>query len=230
MKYKDIAIALAEKIGNPTKAAKVVGVSQPTYRAWTLGGEIKGDNLMSLLEAAEAHGIIKAENVRLIGGNTNTVALRELDTRAGAGGGGVDSSALVSIDNGVSIQEDAFRDGVWEMPSAFLNYELKVSASGAIVAEVVGDSGYDPENSNAPGSLLPGDRVIIDSRDIRPSPPGPFAVFDGLGLVIKLVEVVRNSDPPRLRLSSRNPSYPPYEVTTEEAHIIGRVKGRITRM
>ena len=105
-----------------------------------------------------------------------------------------------------------------------------MDVSDAWIVEVAGDSGYDPHNPHAPGSVFPGDRVIIDTADRRPSPPGPFAVFDGIGLVVKLVEVVPQTDPVRLRLSSRNPSYQPYEVIEGEAHIIGRVRGRISAM
>lgn len=230
MNYTEIAKALKNKLGSQVKAAKAVGVSQPAFGEWLKGGPIKGDNLVSLLEAAEAHGLIQQQSIRLTGGSGKSIVLRELDARFGAGGGGNESGVEVTTSGGVTIHEDAFRGDPWEMPASFLNTELKVSVSGATVVEVVGDSGYDPADPNAPGSLLPGDRVIIDTWDRRPSPPGPFAVFDGVGLVIKLVEIVQGHDPIRLRLASRNPSYPPYEVTVEESHIIGRVKGRITRM
>lgn len=132
--------------------------------------------------------------------------------------------------NGTTFDEDAFREDQWAMPASFLDAELRVKPNRAIVAEVVGDSGYNPEAAHAPGSLFPGDRVIIDTFDRRPSPPGPFAVYDGSGLVIKLVEHVAGTDPARYRLSSRNPIYPAYEVLEEETVIIGRVKGRISRL
>ena len=233
MDYKKIAKALADRLGSQDKAAQAVGVSQPAYSAWVRGKPIKGDNLVSLLEAAEEYGVVQqaAVIVNNKGGSGKSIMMREIDARFGAGGGGIDSTVENTTNGSVTIREDAYRGEPWEMPMSFLNGELKVSASGATVAEVVGDSGYDPSDPNAPGSLMPGDRVIIDTWDRRPSPPGPFAVFDGLGLVIKLVEIINgHHDPIRLRLSSRNPAYPPYDVTVEEAHIIGRVKGRITRM
>lgn len=228
--YNEIALSLKKKLGSQAKAAKAVGVSQPAFGAWLKGKPINSDNLASLLEAAEAHGVIVNQQTKMVGGSGKSIVMRELDARFGAGGGGVDSTVEVATNGGVTINEGAFRGEPWEMPLAFLNGELKVSASGATVAEVVGDSGYDPSDPNAPGSLMPGDRVIIDTRDCRPSPPGPFAVFDGMGFVIKLVEIIHGHDPVRLRLASRNPAYPPYDVTVDEAHIVGRVKGRITRM
>jgi SOS-response transcriptional repressor LexA len=45
-----------------------------------------------------------------------------------------------------------------------------------------------------------------------------------MGLVAKRLEHVANSDPPRLRIISENPSYKPYEVSSEEVNIIGRMR------
>ncbi|KAB2846557.1 MAG: LexA family transcriptional regulator, partial [Hyphomicrobiaceae bacterium] len=142
--------------------------------------------------------------------------IREVDIRAGAGGPGVESVALLETTNGVTLAADAVA-ATWEMPDSFLRGQLRINPERAWVVEVVGDSGYDPANPNAPGSLFPGDRAIIDTGDVRPSPAGHFAVFDGMGLVIKMVEVIAGSDPLRLRLVSRNPLYNPYEVTLDEA-------------
>lgn len=155
--------------------------------------------------------------------------IREVDMRAGAGAGGVEAAVINATEGGVVLSADAVAE-VWEMPDAFMRGQLRMRAENAWIVEVMGDSGYDPANPGAPGSLFPGDRAIIDTADRRPSPSGPFAVFDGYGLVVKLVEVVQGSDPVRFRLISRNPLYQPYEVTSEEAHIIGRVRGKITAM
>lgn len=228
MDYKDMAIALKAKLGSQTAAAKAVGVSQPTFRAWMKGGAITGENMMALAAACEAEGVIARQEVRFAPGRGKSHVLRELDSLFGAGGGGV--PMLAESRNGTQFDEDAFRDEEWAMPASFLDTELRVKPKRAIVAEVVGDSGYNPTVPYAPGSLFPGDRVIIDTFDKRPSPPGPFAVFDGTGLVIKLVEPVPGTEPARFRLSSRNPVYPAYEVLEEETVVIGRVKGRISRM
>lgn len=156
--------------------------------------------------------------------------IREIDIRAGAGGGGIDDSIFIkSTGNGLTVSTEVIRD-TWEFPDSFVRGELRMEPSTTWIIEVSGDSGYDPSDPHAPGSLFPGDKIIIDARDKRPSPPGPFVVHDGVGLVIKLVEVVPNTDPVRLRLSSRNPSYSPYEVTIDEANIIGRVRCRISVM
>lgn len=162
--------------------------------------------------------------------NSGEARILEVDLRAGSGGGGMDSLNLnKTIDGGIIVSDDAI-SAEWGIPSAFLRGQLRVNPDKAWIVEIYGDSMYDPNNPGAPGSLFPGDRVIVDASDIRPSPPGAFAVWDGIGLVVKLVEVVARSEPPALRLSSRNPSYRPYEVTDEEARVIGRVRGRISAM
>ena len=68
------------------------------------------------------------------------------------------------------------------------------------------------------------DQVIIDLTKANPSQPAIFVLWDGYGLVCKWVERIPNTDPPRLRISSENPRFQPYEaVEHDEATIIGRV-------
>lgn len=156
--------------------------------------------------------------------------VRELDARAGAGGGGTFDLINVTDDDGNQISAEVVKDH-WQIPSSFLRGELRLEANKAVMIEVTGDSGYDPSNPNAPGSVFPGDRVIVDARDTRPTPPGPFLVYDGTGFVVKLCEPIFGSDPPSIRLASRNPLYTPYNITLDEGHVIvGRVVGRFTRM
>lgn len=78
--------------------------------------------------------------------------------------------------------------------------------------------------------LWAGQRVMVDIEDRTPSPPGIFVVWDGLGLVLKFVEVVAGSDPIRVRISSAHKAFQPYERNLEEAHINGRVIGVWKRM
>lgn len=87
----------------------------------------------------------------------------------------------------------------------------------------MGDSTVDPSMPTAPGAPMPGDRAILDTRDTVPSPPVSFAIWDGFGVVVKMIEIVRGSDP-RILLTSRNPAYQPYEVRLEETRILESVK------
>lgn len=159
--------------------------------------------------------------------NGSTVQVPEIDGYGGAGsasGEALESFHLVK-------NEYETRDAVkneWGIPSAFLRHEARVPPASANILEVTGDSMIDQNNPNAAGTLMSGDRAIINTRDTTPSPPGTFALWDGFGIVFKMVEVVHGTDPVQLRLISKNPAYRPYEILLEEARIIGRVRGRIT--
>lgn len=121
-------------------------------------------------------------------------------------------------------------DEEWEMPEQFLNRQLAIREDRARVLEVRGDSMYDPLNPTAPGSMYPGERVIVDLDDIRPTPPGPFVIHDGAGLVVKMVETIPHSTPQMVRLSTRNPHYATYECSADEAGIVGRVKAKVSML
>ena len=75
-----------------------------------------------------------------------------------------------------------------------------------------------------------GDRVLVDTSKNKPSPPGVYAVWDGAGVVLKRVEPIHHGDMSRVRLISENPKHATYEVTLEEARIIGRVVCKISPM
>ncbi|UPY35514.1 LexA family transcriptional regulator [Sediminicoccus sp. KRV36] len=72
----------------------------------------------------------------------------------------------------------------------------------------------------------PGERVLVDLSRRKPSPPGEFVIWDGMGLVLKRVELVPGLVPRRIRLISINPGYTPYEVDLDEHTIIARVIGK----
>ncbi len=142
-------------------------------------------------------------------------AIREVTPRAGMGAGGIDFESLNVTDaNGNVMSEDVIA-GRWWLPDDYLARELKVSAKTAWIIEVQGDS-MEP-------TLRSGDRVMVDMAQKRPSPPGIFALWDGLGIVVKRLEYVPGSDPATVEIISDNAHHKPYSRTVEEAHIIGRV-------
>lgn len=71
--------------------------------------------------------------------------------------------------------------------------------------------------------LSTADRILIDTSQRVPVPPGIFVIWDGMGLVAKRVEHVPHSDPPTVVIKSANPEYQTYERDAEEVNIIGRV-------
>jgi len=129
----------------------------------------------------------------------------ELDVRASAGSG------ELSGDNEKIIAE-------WQVPSGMVRQYSTAPAHELRIITVMGDS-MEP-------TLLPGQRILVDTGDRTPSPPGIFVVWDGLGLVVKRLQVVPHSDPPRVRIGSDNGKYEPYERTLSEAYIQGRVIGQ----
>jgi phage repressor protein C with HTH and peptisase S24 domain len=140
--------------------------------------------------------------------------ISEIDVKAGAGGGG---EALVQWQPGKAGQSDV-ADAVaaqWEVPGEYLRTELRVEPSSTRILAVRGDS-MEP-------LLQSGDRIMVNLLDRSPSPPGIYALWDGLGVVVKRLEHVMGTEPPRLRISSDNDRHQSYERTVDEVHIIGRV-------
>lgn len=72
-------------------------------------------------------------------------------------------------------------------------------------------------------TLHQGDLVLIDMSKKTPTPPGLFVIYDGMGFVVRRLEYISQSVPPRLSIISDNPSYRTYERGLSETHIIGRV-------
>jgi phage repressor protein C with HTH and peptisase S24 domain len=53
--------------------------------------------------------------------------------------------------------------------------------------------------------LASGDRILIDTNQRIPVPPGIFVAGDGMGLVAKRIEHEPNSEPPKVVIKSVNP-------------------------
>jgi phage repressor protein C with HTH and peptisase S24 domain len=134
----------------------------------------------------------------------STARIDELDVRASAGSGQI-------VDGEGKIAE-------WQLPRDLLHAATNSPVERIKIITVIGDSMQPTFN--------PTDKVMVDISDTRPSPPGIFVVWDGLGLVLKRVEFLPDSEPPTIRISSDNAKYQPYERAIEEAHIQGRVLGK----
>lgn len=130
----------------------------------------------------------------------------ELDVRAGAGGHALSEA---------NVEDGGLRQ--WQLPTEMLQAQTSAPMTGLRIITVYGDS-MEPE-------LPPGTKVLVDTTDHSPTPPGIFVVYDGMGIVVKRVQFKPFSDPPTVRISSDNPRYEPYERTLEEAHLQGRVIG-----
>lgn len=148
----------------------------------------------------------------------------EFEVFAGASyAGGIDDEAW--NESGASGHRPI---ATWGFPASFVEAELGLRIGHADIIKIRGDS---MDDGSARG-LASGDRVLIDRRDTDPRQGGIFAVWDGEGVVVKQVEIVRGTQPPQIVCKSLNPGFDPFTLTLDEgqAHIIGRVAGKITRM
>ena len=103
--------------------------------------------------------------------------------------------------------------GTGLVPRRLVEDELRAKPSDMLLIDVRGDS-MEPDFQH-------GDQILIDRRDTDPLQPGSFALWDGDGYVVKLVERV----PQRrgwYRIFSANNRYTPYEVNADEIRIMGR--------
>ena len=135
---------------------------------------------------------------------SGTLRIDELDVRASAGDGLTGEGEKVV--------------GAWRVPTEVVRFYSTAPASELRIITVMGDS-MEP-------TLQPGQRVLVDTGDRKPTPPGIFVVWDGLGLVIKRVQTVPHSEPPKVRITSDNGKYESYERALDEAYIQGRVIGQ----
>lgn len=134
----------------------------------------------------------------------------------------------ISAASGGGTVIEGEKDGeLWGFPAEWARVELRAAPSELRIITIVGDSMACQDD---PLCLYSGDKVIVNTAMRDPSPPGAFVIFDGIGLVAKRAEIVANSDPARVRISSANKAYQPYERTLEEAHIVGRIVGTWRRL
>ena len=192
---------------------------------------VTGKNLTALakaLDTNEAFLLGQTDDPEPGASKTITVkeqryALPEFDIRAGASyGGGTDMTEW--SENDMSGHQAV---ASWGLPKPYVENELGLAFGFADIVTIAGDSMDDGTRD----ALVSGDRVIIDrkSQDVRQG--GIFAVWDGEGVIVKQVELVRGVEAPTIICKSRNMRYDPISLQLDgNAHVIGRVAGKISRM
>jgi phage repressor protein C with HTH and peptisase S24 domain len=148
-----------------------------------------------------------------------TDGIREIDARAGLGGGGSEGREVRHDGN----YSDPVKPESWRFPSSFMREEIRATESEIVILETDGDS-MEPTISS-------GERVIVHTGMKTPSPDGIFALRDAFGNIIaKRLQVLRKGDPPRILIISDNKSHPNEEVGLDEIHIVGRVLWGLKRL
>ena len=110
----------------------------------------------------------------------------------------------------------------WRLPEGMVRHEGDADPAGLRILRVRGNS-MEPE-------MREGDRLVVDTARRVPAAGELFVLWDGDGLVVKRVEPAREPGPPKLRLLSANPDYPPYTRLVDDIHVVGKVLWKITRM
>jgi phage repressor protein C with HTH and peptisase S24 domain len=136
-------------------------------------------------------------NLTLEGGDAS-VMIELLPTQVGAGGGGTGEG---------DRQLRAF--------SGSLIRELRVDANDLLLIEIEGDS-MVPE-------FLSGDQMLVNKSKISIAQPGAFCLWDGDGYVVKYLEKIPGSEPPKVRVMSGNDRYRPVERLADEIQVMGRI-------
>jgi transcriptional regulator with XRE-family HTH domain len=136
----------------------------------------------------------------------------ELDIRAGLGGGGTPARELRKDGR----HADALKSEGWLFPGSFVRDQLHSLSGRLLVIETTGDS-------MAP-TIVSGERVIVDTSHKTPTPDGLYAIRDTFNhIVVKRLQVLRSTRPPRVKLISDNPNHPSEEAPLGDLEIVGKV-------
>jgi transcriptional regulator with XRE-family HTH domain len=137
----------------------------------------------------------------------------ELDSRAVVGGGGGAASHEVRKDG---RHTDTLKPEGWTFPGTFVREELHAPPEHLLVLDITGDSMVP--------TIASGERVIINTAHRTPSPDGLYAIRDAFGsIVVKRLQLLRASQPTRVKIISDNPMHPTEEVLLNELEIVGKV-------
>lgn len=186
---------------NVAQVAKRIGVANTTLNRFAKGNatsRLHRDTIAKLrAEFPDFPGFERDADLPLAYNNPDYLPVEILPSFAGMGGGG----------SGDGDQGQAL------ISRALIEDELRAKPSDMLLLEARGQS-MEPD-------FVHGDQILIDKRDKNPVQPGAFALWDGDGYVVKLVERVP-MQPGRYRIFSANARYSSYEVDADQIQIMGR--------
>ena len=124
-----------------------------------------------------------------------------------------DNSNIKEVSTKGGLSTDVVAE--WGIPSDYLGAYLDVDPASSRVIVVQGD-GMEP-------TLRAGDRVMLDMTDTVPSPPGLFAIFDGMAVSVKRLEPVLGANPISVNVISDNAAVADVIVAVADIKILGRI-------
>lgn len=186
---------------NVAQVAKRIGVANTTLNRFAKGNatsRLHRDTIAKLrAEFPDFPGFERDADLPPAYYSTDYLPVDILPSFGGMGGGG----------SGEGDQGQAL------VPRALIEDELRAKPTDMLLIEARGAS-MEPD-------FLHGDQILIDKRDTNPVQPGSFALWDGDGYVVKLVERVP-MQPGKYRIFSANGRFSAYEVDADQVKIMGR--------
>lgn len=186
---------------NVNQIAKRIGVANTTLNRFAKGNaasRLHRDTIAKLRAAyPEFPGFEVEADLPASYNNPEYLAVDILPSFAGMGGGG----------NGDGDHGQAL------ISRSLIEDELRAKPADLLLIEARGQS-MEPD-------FMHGDQILIDKRDCNPIQPGSFALWDGDGYVVKLIERVP-MEPGKLRIFSANARYSAYDVDADQVKIMGR--------
>lgn len=199
MQKKAILDMMVRRNWKQVHLAEALGISQDKVNKSIKGTrQWQGDEVLKLQALMGDHGDSTLVPEQPPGGRENRyVDIAVLPSYAGMGGGGTGEG----------------EQAVAKLPRELIEEQLHGRPGDFELIDVRGDS-MMPDFQN-------GDQILIDKRDRDPRQPGPFALWDDDGYVVKLVERVPGKRG-FYRIFSANARYSEYEIEETETTIRGR--------
>lgn len=203
--------------------ARVLGLN-PEWLAFGRGGRLSEDSVTVIsIEEAERNGGGHAPRNAIVAGETfepgRQGIVREIDARAGAGNGAV--GEIVQLEGG-GISSGHAVTFEWGIPPELMRFYFGADPTRVVILPVKGDSMHP--------TLSDGDRVLIDLNDTVPNDGGIFLLDEGHGPIVKRARILADEDGHVIEIISDNTALSPVRRRAEDVRVIGRVRGRWTRI
>lgn len=204
-----IAAARAAMEMTQSALAKTVGVSRAAVAQW------EGETTVPTLDKVEVIARALGKSPCFLAFGEGAEDAEVLD------GAPVDQFEIrVSAGHGALIAEE-MRTGRWVVPPQVLSRMRRRATDHLAIIEARGDS-------MAP-TIADGEPIWVSTHpdDLSPYGGGIFVISDGVGTMVKRLDYILRSDPPRVRVVSDNPAYSAVELTADELTIHARVVAKL---